>query len=410
MAESLPILYLIHRLPFPPDKGDRIRAFHVLKFLATLGPVHLATLADEPVNSPDKTIIETQLGKFCPKLAIVPVPRTRAFRMLGSLAVGKTASEGAFDSPELRQTLKTWTQENRYRACIASSSSMTPYLRIAELQGVPAIVDLVDVDSQKWQDYAATSRPPRSWLYRLEARRLRQLEGTLPTWARAVTLVSEAEEDLFRQFAQPGRVEVISNGVDLDYFQPRSEPESGCVFTGALDYWPNIEGISWFCREVWPEIHRQQGHTRLSIVGRRPVSAVRRLGTIPGVEVVGEVPDVRPYYSRAAVVVAPLRIARGIQNKLLEAMAMSKALVASPACLQGVHAQPDVHLLRADSAKDWQQTILRLINSPGLRRQLGQAGRRFVEDRHRWDHCLEPLGRLLDDVASSDESKCEAHS
>jgi sugar transferase (PEP-CTERM/EpsH1 system associated) len=401
---------LVHRLPFPPDKGDRIRAFHVLKFLAALGPVHLATLADEPVSSPDKTTIETELGKFCSKLAIVPVPRTRAFRILWSLTVGKTASEGAFDSPELRQTLKTWTRENRYRACIVSSSGMTPYLRMPELQGVPAIVDLVDVDSQKWLDYAAASRPPRSWLYRLEAQRLRRLESALPAWARAVTLVSELEADLLSRFAQPGRVEVISNGVDLDYFQPRSEPESGCVFTGALDYWPNIEGISWFCKEVWPEIYLQQENTRLSIVGRRPASAVRRLETIPGVEVVGEVPDVRPYYARAAVVVAPLRITRGIQNKLLEAMAMSKALVASPACLQGVHAQPDVHLLRADSADDWQQTILRLIDNPGLRRELGQAGRRFVEDRHRWDRCLEPLGRLLDEVASTDKWKCEAHS
>jgi sugar transferase (PEP-CTERM/EpsH1 system associated) len=367
-------------------------------------------MADEPVNSSEMTTIETELGKYCAKLAIVPVQKTRGFRMLRSLAVGKTASEGAFDSPKLRQSLKTWTQENQYRACIVSSSGMTPYLRMAKLQEVPAIVDLVDVDSQKWLDYAATSRPPRSWLYRLEAQRLRRLESGLPAWARAVTLVSEAEADLFRQFARPGRVEVISNGVDLNYFQPRSEAESGCVFTGALDYWPNVEGINWFCREVWPEIHHQQGTTRLSIVGRRPTSVVRRLETIPGVDLIGEVPDVRPYYARAAVVVAPLRIARGIQNKLLEAMAMNKALVASPACLQGVHAQPDVHLLRANSAKDWQQTILRLIDSPGLRRQLGQAGRRFAEEHHRWDHCLEPLGRLLDEVASPDKSKCEAHS
>ncbi len=405
MAESLPILYLVHRLPFPPDKGDRIRAFHILKFLASLGPVHLATLTDEP--KPQDETIEIELRKFCQKLAIIPLPRTRPLRMLWSLLSGKTVTEGAFDSGALRQTLNTWRRETPYRACIVSSSSMTPYLRRTDLRDVPAVVDLVDADSQKWMDYAATSRPPRSWLYRLEARRLRRLESALPARTRAVTLVSKTEADLFRRFAQPGRVQVISNGVDLDYFQPRSEPESGCVFTGALDYWPNVEGISWFCREVWPEIHSRRTQARLSIVGRRPAAAVRKLATIPGVEIVGEVPDVRPYYARAAIVVAPLRIARGIQNKILEAMAMNKALVASSACLQGVHAQPDVHLLRAESADDWQQSILRLMDNPGSRRQLGQAGRRFVEEHHRWDRCLEPLGRLLDEVAPS-KLTCEA--
>ncbi len=398
-----PILYLVHRLPYPPDKGDRIRAFHILKHLARQGPVHLATLADEPISNEARAT----LAEICESLAIIPQSSTRPFRMLWSLATGRTASEGAFDSRALRQIVESWCRTHRYRDCVVSASSLTPYLRLEGLRGVPAIVDMVDVDSQKWLDYAASGRPPKSWLYRLEGHRLRRLESELPVRARAVTLVSDAEADIYRQFAHRGRIEVITNGVDLDYFNPRDEPESGCVFVGALDYWPNVDGICWFCREVWPEIHRRHAQARLSIVGRRPVAAVRRLASCPGVEIVGPVPDVRPYYARAAVVVAPLRIARGVQNKLLEALAMSKALVASPPTIAGLKAQPGIHLLKANEPEEWQETILRLLHESTWRKQLGEAGRRFVEKHHHWDRCLEPLGRLLDEVTSASPSSHE---
>jgi sugar transferase (PEP-CTERM/EpsH1 system associated) len=265
-----------------------------------------------------------------------------------------------------------------------------------ELKAIPAVIDLVDVDSQKWLDYAAVSRSPRSWLYSLEGRRLRRLEQELPAKARAVTLVSEAEANLFRQFAGTGRILVVTNGVDLEYFQPAEEAkESGCVFVGALDYLPNVDGIKWFCEAVWPEIHRFHPEARISLVGRRPTPAVRRLADLPGVNVVGQVPDVRPYYARAAVVVAPLRLARGVQNKLLEALAMGKALVASSATLAGLKTQADVHLLRADSADEWQKAIRQLLGDRSLRQRFGAAGRRYVEENHNWDRCLELLAEVL---------------
>jgi sugar transferase (PEP-CTERM/EpsH1 system associated) len=399
LADSArPILYLVHRLPFPPDKGDRIRAFHLLKFLAQQGPIHLAALADEPVTE----LAQESLTAVCEELAIVPLPLSRRLRMAWSLAAGRTASEGAFDSPRLRDILRAWCRRTRYGACLVSASSMVPYLGLPELKGIPAVVDLVDVDSQKWFDYAAVAGPPRSRLYRLEGRRLRRLEAELPSWTRAVTLVSEAEAELFRAFARPGRVEVVTNGVDLEYFQPQEvELESGCVFVGALDYYPNVDGVVWFCREVWPAIRRHQPEARFWLVGRRPVAAVRRLARIPGVEVVGQVPDVRPHYARAAVVIAPLRIARGVQNKLLEAMAMGKALLASPSTLAGLNAQPEVHFLRADSPLDWQEGMLRLMVDKPFRKHLGVAGRHYVEENHSWDRCLQPMGELLHEVTET---------
>jgi sugar transferase (PEP-CTERM/EpsH1 system associated) len=385
-------LYVAHRLPYPPDKGDRIRVFHLLRCLAPRAEVHLACLADEPVA--DGSV--AALRRYCARVAVCRLTWSRWARALGSLAQGRTVTEGAFSSPALRQTLRCWARDTRFHAALASASSVAPYLRLPELGGVPAVIDLIDVDSQKWFEYAAASWGPRAWLYRTEGRRLRRLEQALPDWARAVTLVSEAEADLYRQFGPAEAVRAIPNGVDLEYFRPAPPAaEHGCVFVGALDYRPNSDGVCWFCREVWPAIRRHRPDLKLTLVGRRPSPAVRRLADVPGVDVVGQVPDVRPYVARAAVVVVPLHIARGVQNKVLEALAMGKAAVASPQALTGLGAQAGTHVLAAAAPSEWVAAVLRLLEDPALRHRLGTAGRHYVEERHRWDSCLEPFAALL---------------
>jgi sugar transferase (PEP-CTERM/EpsH1 system associated) len=387
------VLYLVHRVPYPPDKGDRIRAFHLVRFLSGLVNVHLACLADEPVSR--EALLA--LGRLCARVAIVPHRGlARWLRGLGSLLRGCTVTEGVFSSPALRRVLRGWARETHFHAALASASSMVPYLRVPELKGVPAVVDLVDVDSEKWLDYAAESRGPAAWLYRVEGRRLRRLERELPRWARAVTLVSEAEAALYRRFAAPGAVLAVTNGVDLHYFHPMpAADEQGCVFVGALDYRPNVEGAVWFCREVWPELRRRDPQARLVLVGRRPVPAVRRLAELPGVEVAGTVPDVRPFVARAAVVVVPLRLARGVQNKVLEALAMGKSTVVSPQALEGLAAKPGAEVVVASTPQEWVAAVAALLADPQRRQALGAAGRRYVERHHEWDHCLEPFGRLL---------------
>jgi sugar transferase (PEP-CTERM/EpsH1 system associated) len=387
------VLYLVHRLPYPPDKGDRIRAFNLLKWLSARAAVHLACLADEPVRD---DVVEALAG-YCARVAVHRVHGwSRSLRAAGSLLRGRTATEGAFSSPALRQTLSAWTRATSYHVALASASSMVPYLQSKELSPIPAVVDLVDVDSQKWLDYAAASRGPKAWLYRTEGNRLRLLEQLLPSWARAVTLVSEAEADLYRQFCVAGAVQAVANGVDLDYFHPRPQMAADdCVFVGQLDYRPNVDAVCWFCREVWPKVQHRRPQTKVYLVGRRPVPAVRGLAELPGVVVTGEVPDVRTFLAGAAVAVAPLRIARGLQNKVLEALAMGKATVASPQSLAALQVQPGVHVLSAASSHEWAEAILRLLEDADLRQRLGTAGRRYVEEHHHWDRCLEPLGTLL---------------
>jgi sugar transferase (PEP-CTERM/EpsH1 system associated) len=281
---------------------------------------------------------------------------------------------------------------------VASSSSLAPYLGLLALRDTPALVDLVDVDSQKWLDYAASTRGLRSWLFRAEARQLRRLEQEVSSWAVAGTVVSETEAEIFRSFQSWDGLHVLPNGVDLEYFRPHSSPstQKGCIFVGALDYYPNIDAACWFCREIWPEIYRRFPEAQLQIVGRRPLAAVRKLAKYQGVEVVGAVADVRPYLAKAAVAIAPLRIARGIQNKVLEALAMAKATVVSPQALAGFPKQADIPVIRAASPAEWIDAVVRLLGDAELRRGMGGSGRRYVESHHDWNRCLAPLDHLLD--------------
>jgi sugar transferase (PEP-CTERM/EpsH1 system associated) len=237
----------------------------------------------------------------------------------------------------------------------------------------------------------------------MEGRRLRAAEQPMPSWAHAVTLVSEAEAGLYRRFCSPGRVHAILNGVDLEYFQPSpaDEEELACVFVGALDYRPNVDAVRWFAEAIWPSVHRRVPGSKLWLVGRRPSAAVRALAGHAGVEIIGQVPDVRPWMTRASVVVAPLRIARGLQNKVLEALAMGKAVVASPPALAALRVRPGRHCLRASSHAGWIKGVTRLLRDESHRFRLGSAGRRYVEEHHDWDRCLEPLGELLSLPAST---------
>jgi sugar transferase (PEP-CTERM/EpsH1 system associated) len=387
------ILYLTHRVPFPPDKGERIRTYNVLRWLSSRAAVHLASVADEPV--PSSTLAALQ--PYCAEIAIVPLGGAmRRLRALGSLARGGTATEGAFSAPALRAILRRWASRVSFRATLSSASSMVPYLRLPELVGIPAVVDLIDVDSQKWLDYAASGAGPKRWFHRIEGRRLRRLEHELASWTRAITLVSEAEAELYRRSVGDGPVRAILQGVDLEAFRPGSNGEGlDCVFVGALDYRPNVEGIDWFSHEVWPHLHRLHPGSQLHLVGRRPSRCVRRLEQIPGIVLVGQVADVRPYVARAAVAIAPLRIARGVQTKVLEALAMAKATVVSPQALEGLHTKPGVDLLVASTPQEWINAIDRLLDEPELRTQIGNQGRCFVESHHHWQLCLEPLESLL---------------
>jgi sugar transferase (PEP-CTERM/EpsH1 system associated) len=270
------------------------------------------------------------------------------------------------------------------------------------LQQIPLVVDLVDVDSEKWSDYARRSRMPKALIYRREARRLRAVERELGLRAAAVTQTTEAERTVYDRHVPEANCIVMGNGVLTDYFRRPDEtpsPPAEVVFVGAMDYRPNVEGIAWYASHVWPEVRRQVPEAVLRIVGRRPTAAVRALADVPGIQIHADVPDVRPYLFGARASVVPLFVARGIQNKILEAMACETPVIASQAALTGLDVVPDEHALAAAEPAEWIEQTVRLLTSEDTRTSLARAARLYVETRCNWEEQIKPLMAILEGLA-----------
>jgi sugar transferase (PEP-CTERM/EpsH1 system associated) len=389
------ILYVTHRVPFPPDRGDRIRTWNVLKFLAERSSVDLACLADEPAS--DETL--QQLRKVTNQLAIIPHSgRGRYIRGGISMIRGRTVTEGLFDCLRLFKVVSQWSQETNYDAVLASSSGVARYVLPPCVKvKTNRWVDLIDVDSQKWLDYATSARFPMSIVYRTEGRRLRDVECRLATTCDRLLVVSEAERDLFRSFCPTNRIAAVSNGVDYQYFAPQSgsvpEPHS-CAFVGVMNYKPNADAAIWFVQNVWPQIRQRYPEAKFYVVGKSPTSEVQALQAVSGVEVTGSVPDVRPWLMRATCAVVPLQIARGVQNKILEAMACGRPVICSPEPLKGLAAESGVHLLKATSADEWVSAIRRVFDDQKLQQSLGTAALQWVRTHYSWNACLAMLSEL----------------
>ncbi len=402
------LLYLVHRLPYPPDKGDKVRSYHLLKhLLRQRHQVFLGTFVDDPGDA----VHVPALRALCADLCTVRLqPRSAKVRSLAGLAHGEPLTLRYYDSPRLHEWVRQTVATQQIDAVLVFSSSMAQYTE--GLGDLPILVDLVDVDSAKWTDYAANHAWPMSWLYRREGDRLLDYERAVVARASHSFLVTDREVELFSRLApeSAGRVKALCNGVDAEFFAPmqgRPSPfaaaELPLVFTGAMDYWPNIDAVSWFAREVLPPLVRRWPALRLHIVGRSPTQAVRALAG-GAVSVSGTVPDVRPYLQHAAAVVAPLRLARGVQNKVLEAMAMARPVVCASACMEAIAAQPGEHLLAADTAEDYVAQLAPLLATPALAAELGAAGRRHVVEHFSWPARLAGLDTALATAIASNQT------
>ena len=388
------LLYLVHRLPYPPNKGDKVRSYHLLKHLAARHRVFLGSFVDDP---DDAQHIDT-VRALCADLHVAPLqPRRAKLRSLGGLLSGAPLTLGYYRDAGLQHWVARTAAREQLDAAVVFSSSMAPYAE--SVAGLPTLVDFVDVDSAKWTQYASAHRWPMSAVYRREGKRLLACERAIAARAVRSFFVTEAECALFAALAPEcaGRVEPLGNGVDAEHFAPaaaRPSPfapgELPIVFTGAMDYWPNVDAVSWFAQDVLPRLRADWPQLRFHIVGRAPTAAVRALACA-SVVVSGTVPDVRPYLQHAAVAVAPLRVARGIQNKVLEAMAMGCAVVAAQSCADVIGAVPGSELLAAGDGADFARQIDALLREPARASAIGAAGRQCVLRGFSWPA---QLGRI----------------
>jgi len=394
------LLLLTQRIPYPPNKGEKIRHFQILKHLAKTHRIHLGCLVDDPADLPH---VET-VRSFCADAHIARLDRRfDAISHLKALARGDALSVALYRDRGLAGWVTRTLDAVRPEVVFVCSSNMAPYVLDHPHRG-RRIVDLVDVDSEKWRAYAAKGFGPMRWLYGREARKVFALERRVALAADWSTFVSDAEADLFRSLV-PERAEAIvgiSNGVDCAYFDPAggfAAPYNvgvpNFVFTGTMDYVPNVDAVIWFANDILPLIRRSLPTAQFHIVGANPAPAVQALARIKDVHVTGRVPDVRPYLANASAAVAPMRIARGIQNKVLEAMAMARPVIVTSDALEGIAARPEDELLLADGAEAFAAAACRAAADVTEGRRLGEAARRRVVADFSWEGRLQGFDRLL---------------
>ncbi|MGV3510581.1 MAG: TIGR03087 family PEP-CTERM/XrtA system glycosyltransferase [Novosphingobium sp.] len=394
------VLFLAHRIPFPPDRGDKIRSCHVLRHIAGLAPVHVACFADDEGDMGHEPDLATIAASHC------LVPRSRSLKLAGveALASGKPVSLTAFADKRIAAYVAQVLHERPISAIYVFSGQMAQY--IPDTFAGRVVMDFVDVDSAKFEAYAAAARFPASRLYAREARLLSRFESDVARRASASLFVTPEEAALFRQRLTLGdepRVLALGNGIDTDFFDPEGmlpAPEMAgegpqLTFTGQMDYPPNVAAVEMFAREVMPQIRATFPQARFNVVGRAPTLAVRSLEGVHGTRVTGMVIDVRPWLAGADLVVAPLTIARGVQNKVLEAMAMARPVLATPEAATGIPAREGHELVVASGAEALARAALSLLHDKVRAATIGQSARAFVLAKCGWAGVLAPLAGLL---------------
>jgi sugar transferase (PEP-CTERM/EpsH1 system associated) len=398
------LLFLAHRIPYPPHKGEKIRAWHMLKHLARDWAVDLGCMVDDPADAQHLPVMRD----CCAEVHAAPVTRSgRIARTLFGTRPGQPLSLAWFHEPGLARWVREGLAARRYEAVVAYSSAMAAYVPLGA-GGPLRILDMVDVDSEKWRAYAASERGPKRLVWAREARTLLAFERRAAAHFDRTLLVSAQEAQTFAQLAPEvaSRLDWVENGVDVarfdpdyDWPDPFAAGSPAIVFTGTMDYRPNVEAVSFFATKVMPRLASLSPAPHFHIVGANPSPAVRALAELPRVHVAGSVPDMGPYLAHAAVAVAPLRIARGIQNKVLEAMAMARPVVASPEAHEGVRAIAGRDLLVADGAEATAAAVTQVL--AGGRPGLGAAARAAVLAGHDWKATLARLDDIMESASRS---------
>jgi sugar transferase (PEP-CTERM/EpsH1 system associated) len=398
------LLFISHCMPWPPDKGEKIRAWNIIEHLSATYRVHLGCVTAEPS---DMVHIAHMQG-VCASVGAFPIDRRiQKIRALLRARPGRPLMPDFYFSASLQGWIDDKLQRVPMDALYIFTVAMAPYVR--RVTRPLRILDAVDIDSEKWAEYARKSRLPMRAVWAREARTLLAYERAAAASCARTYFVSAPEADRFALLAPEtaATVAALENGIDLDRFSPAhtfAQPfaDSGpcLVFTGNMDYWPNADAVQWFAHEIMPPLRAAFPTLSFWIVGANPGAEIRALAAGPGVHVTGRVPDVRPYVAHADAIVCPLRIARGIQNKVLEGMAMGRTVIASAAAFEGIRVQPGRDLLVADTTEDWLSAITATL--AGEHAQIGQHARAAMERNYAWAMVLRPLDRdLQQDMAKT---------
>ena len=361
------VLFIAHRTPYPPNKGDKLRSLWELKELSKCSDVDLLAFYDDPG---DGDYVD-ELKKFCRHVYLEKLPFVRSrVNALRFLLRGRSVTTGFFYSAQMAAKVDALLKTGVHDRVVVFSSSMAQYVEKTEIFKV---LDLVDVDSDKWQQYAQRQSGPSKWLWRREGRLLGEYEARMAKEFSCTLVCTEGEAALLRSKATEGSIEVLQNFLDVNRYDPTDVtlPEEVrrwqpyLVFSGSMDYFPNVDAVTYFCREIFPLIHKQLPSVRLVIAGRNPIRAVRKLVSSGQVELTGSKPDLRPYLAGAAAAVVPMRIARGVQNKILEALATGIPVISTSAAANALPESLRSLLSVADTPDGFSTAVIRSLRDGG---------------------------------------------
>ncbi len=383
------LLLLVHRLPYPPNKGDKIRSWNLFKYLKQHFNIYLGCFIDDP----DDWQYTATVKSHCQETHILELNSKLA--TLGSF-------RGFLKNTPLtlpyyhKRSMRTWVNktlhENQIQHIVVFSSSMAQYVEQLE-KPANRIIDFVDIDSDKWQQYSNKCGFPMRQVYSREAKKLRLYENRVSALFDQSLFVSSQEADLFREMnpSVTEKVDYFNNGVDIDFFKPDHNypnpyPDGVqvLVFSGAMDYWANVDAVTWFAEHIWPDLNEHNKNIKFYIVGRNPTPQVLKLNHTMGIEVTGTVEDIRPYLSHANICVAPLRIARGIQNKVLEAMALEKPILVSAQGYEGIETSPELCCQILNQPDEWVKAIEEWLKNPPE----ASFNRSFILKNYHWNNSL----------------------
>jgi len=386
------VFFVCQRVPFPPDRGDKITTFNEIRHLSKEHEVHVFCLAD---GTPDLRNIAGLHGYTKSVTAIPLTPLSSKLRALKALFTGEPLSVAAYNDDQLHAAIRRGHDELRPDLIMVYSCNVAQYAE--PFSRTPRIMQFADLDSLKWGQYAARSKPPLKWIYQLEQRRFLAYERHIAHSFSHALVCTAVERGDFERLIPGVPVSLVGNGVDLEYFRSAGRPKrpASIVFTGVMDYFPNIDAVLWFCDEVLPLVRAQIPEANFIICGSRPVAAVRQLAKRPGVTVTGRVPDTRPYLDEAEVFVAPLRMARGIQNKLLEALAMGLPCVASIPAWSGTVLSQGDGILATDNAREFADHVLHLLRHVEYRAAMAVKARAAAETNYSWEGQMQHLDAIV---------------
>ncbi len=388
-----PLIYLVHRIPYPPDKGDKIRSFHILRHLAESYEIYLGAFVDDQ----EDWQYANELKPYCKKTYLEKLnPGYAKIKSLSGLVKGTAMTVPYYYSNTMRDWVNSILNKYHVKQAVVFSAAMAQYLSGNKFNGMHRLIDFVDVDSDKWAQYAESKTWPMSFIYARESRQLLAYERKIAKEYTESYFVSHKESQHFQTLAPEckNKINFFNNGVDSEYFSPVqqlvnpfSDNRKILTFTGAMDYWANVDAVVWFANEILPKISAKNKNVCFYIVGSKPTPQVKALASRENIIVTGKVPDIRPYLKYTDVSVAPLRIARGIQNKVLEAMAMSCSIVTTPAAAEGITTNND--FVVADTADEFAHCCLNLLDTPD--ETMRNRARQSIIEHYLWSKNLDTL-------------------